>query len=235
MIRFDLPPSSWDEFGLIAEQLVMRHRARRVCEVGGGANPAIDLAFVEKQNIDYVIMDVSASELSKAPAGYMTVQADIATERLGSGDFDLVLSRMVAEHVSDGKQFHRNVYELLREGGRAFHFFPTLYAFPFLVNKVLPEAITERVLRRLDPGRAPEGRHAKFPTHYDWCRGPTTRQLERLRRSGFELEEYVGFFGHDYYMRFPRLHRLEMRKAAYLVKHPRPSLTSYAYVFLRRV
>ena len=46
---------------------------------------------------------------------------------------------MLAEHVPDGYRFHSNLFELLKPGGVAFHFMPTLYSPPFVINRLLPE------------------------------------------------------------------------------------------------
>lgn len=211
------------------EGLIARTGARRVCELGAGANPALSLEFVREHQLEFVITDVSSDELSKAPAGYESRVVDLnARHAEVPQGFELAFSREVVEHIREPEVFHRNVFSMLAPGGRAMHHFPTLYGLPFLANRLLPERLTSYLLERLDPARHRGGRHEKFPAFYRWCRGPTRRQVARFRSLGFEVEEYVGFFGHSYYA------GLENRLAGWLVEHPQPLLTSYGCVVLRK-
>ncbi len=213
-----------------------RPATKRVCDIGAGANPLLDRQqVVDSGVVDYVLTDVSAGELEKAPAGYAKVVADVtAGPRPDLGHFDLIVSHTVAEHVSDAERFHRSVFAMLAPGGIAMHFFPTFYEPVFVANRAVPEAIGGRVLGRLQGGREAEGTHGKFPALYRWCRGPTARQLRRLRGCGYEVDAYVGIFGHGYFNRLEPLDRLEWRLARALRRHPLPALTSYAWVQLRR-
>ena len=100
-------------------------------------------AFISSRNLEYTILDISENELGKAPDQYKKLAQDIMANDLSSTErFDLVFTRMLAEHVKDGELLHRNVYSLLNPGGFAVHFFPTLYAVPFLVNRLLPETLS---------------------------------------------------------------------------------------------
>jgi hypothetical protein len=140
----------------------------------------------------------------------------------------------VAEHLPSPAEFHKAVFNMLAPGGRAMHYFPTFYEPAFIVNRLLPEAIADGILQRIQPNRARGGKHEKFRAYYRWCRGPTRRQLARLTGVGFEVDEYVGIFGHDYYRPVPPVDRVERVLAERLVRHPFPSLTAYAWVTLRR-
>jgi SAM-dependent methyltransferase len=213
--------------------LIEFNDCRVVCEVGAGANPALDLEYICDRGLRYCIMDVSEEELAKAPDGYHKIVADICRPLVpGLGPFDLVFSKMLAEHIREPEQFHRNVHRLLRPGGVAFHFFPTLYALPFVVNLLLPEVASTLALRLLSP--RDEVRHGKFPAYYRWCRGPTKGVLRKLENVGYIVEEYAGFFGHNYYRRIPLMARVHAAVVTRLLRHPLPFLTSYAYAVLRK-
>lgn len=220
---------------------LMAGGARRFCDVGGGANPIVSTRKVEQLGLEYVIFDDSPEELGKAPAGYRTFQgsildsqrvAELLSER---GAFDVVTSRWTAEHVPDGRVFHRQVFEMLRPGGRAVHLFPTLYSPVFLLNRLLPTRVSAAVLESgSEGGRMRDGRHPKFRSYYSWCRGPTARQLGRLRSVGFTIEHYCGFFGHSYYRRVKSIDRLHRGVTDVLLAHPLAGVTSFALVVLRR-
>ncbi len=227
---------------LIAELgTLMAQGARRFCDVGGGANPIVSTRKIEQLGLEYVLLDDSAEELAKAPAEYRTFQGNILdrariSELLGQGGpFDVVASRWTAEHMPDGRAFHSQVFDMLRPGGAAVHLFPTLYSPPFLVNRLLPDAVSARILERSGgAGRVSESRHPKFPSYYSWCYGPSARQLKRLESVGFTIESYTGFYGHAYYRRVAALEAAQRRLTALLLHRPVAALTSFALVVLRR-
>ncbi len=232
-IKFYKGGDAWMGYDSHLERLASRPKVKRVCEIGGGANPALTSGFVEKHGLDYVILDVSPEELAKAPDGYSKIQADITSPDFESaGGHDLVFSKMVAEHLPDGRVFHENVLKLLSKDGAAFHFSPTLYTLPFVVNRLAPERLSESILLLIQPFRGREGKHAKFEAYYSWCRGPSSKQIKKFENLGYEIEEYVGFFGHGYYEKIKPLHGGQAWLSSALVKYPLPFLTSFAYVVM---
>jgi SAM-dependent methyltransferase len=208
-------------------------RDLRLCEIGGGANPLLGLEEMREKGLQYNLLDISEEELQKAPEGYRKIVMDASSPDFSVGEkFDLVFSKMLLEHIRDAKQFHQNVLKILADGGLAVHFFPTLYSLPFVANLLLPETLALLFYNFF--GRRDSYQHAKFPAYYRWCRGPLTAQIEKFQNLGYEVVEYRGFFGHFYFDRVQLLKKLERKAASYLLKHPSPLLTSYAFVVLRK-
>ena len=220
---------------------LMQSGVKRICDVGGGANPVAAVTDIKRVGVEYVVLDASREELAKAPPEYDTVVIDlddrVAVERLVAerGPFDVVVSRWTAEHVPRGRHFHEQVHRLLRPRGIALHLFPTLYSPVFVLNRVLPPPVTAFVVPHIDKtGREPGGAHETFRPYYSWCRGPTRHQLERLASVGFTVRRYVGFFGHPYYERAMPIRSMHEALSRWLIHHPVPALTSYALVVLER-
>lgn len=236
VVSWGLGRSAARDFVPFLEELIESTHARRVCDIGGGAKPVVTLDAVERLGLTYTVLDISPDELSKAPSGYNKIRSDACQPSLDIGErFELVLSRMLLEHLADPVTFHENVRRMLVPGGRAVHFFPTLWEPTFVVNRLLPERLGERILLRLRPDRTRDGQAAKFRAYYRWCRGPTARQFNRFKDAGYIVEQYCGFFGAETYLkRIPSLQRTEARVAEAMLRRPKPSLTSYAYVVLRR-
>jgi SAM-dependent methyltransferase len=234
-IRYERYSPGWD-FAALLRNVIVEYGCAKICEVGAGRNPVLDLEFVRSHSLRYTLVDVSEAELAKVDPAYSKISADISDRNYAPPDrYDLVFSRMLAEHVQDAEAFHKNVYSSLSTGGVAVHFFPTLYALPFLMNRLLPETVSDWIVQRVWPIRTEGGLHPKFPARYAWCYGPTRKQLDRFTAIGYEVVEYVGFFGHSYYDRIKPLRELMRRVTGYLVAHPNPYFTSYAYVVLRRI
>src|ERR1035437_487212 len=236
IIRYGFFKNGWDGFYGVLEELILRLDAKRVLEVGGGGvHQSLSREFVELNRIQYTLLDISNEQLAKAPKQYLKVQADIGSRTLAlAGEYDVVCSHMVAEHVKEGEMLHRNVYRLLAPGGIAFHFFPTLYAPPFVVNRMLPESLSARILSIVQSGRGSAGFYPKFPAFYNWCRGPTKSQINRLEHLGYQVEQYIGFFGHSYYEKIKLVNKLHCVLTRWLIRHPATWLTSHAYVVLSK-
>lgn len=233
-ISYEKTATDWHgDFVKLVESEIESRGATRICDIGGGANPALTPEFVAAHELDYSVLDISADELAKAPTGFHKLQADLASPSFQApGRFDVVFSVTVCEHIPDPPTFHRNVRTLLEPGGLAIHCFSTLYSLPFVLNRLLPESVSRRLLERVSPSRQSGGVHGKFPALYRWCRGPSPRQIARLESAGFDLVEYVGLFGHEYFKAVRVVDGIEQAAASWLVAHPVPWLTSYARVAL---
>lgn len=226
----------WDKAQDHFKSLLVEHRCKRILEVGSGANPTLPPEFVQAGGYSYVTSDVSPKELEKANAVFERLVLDMSAETVDPtliGSFDCILSRMVGEHVSDGFQYHKNIYKLLRPGGISAHCFSTLWALPFIANRMLPESAGGILQSTFGP--RDQYRSAKFKAYYSWSRGPSRMMVKRFEQLGFEIIRYTGYFGHRYYAeRLPWLHELEMLKTRVLLKHPFPQLCSYATLVLRK-
>jgi 2-polyprenyl-3-methyl-5-hydroxy-6-metoxy-1,4-benzoquinol methylase len=226
----------WDKAPEFLRGLIEKHQAKVILEVGSGANPTIAAQEVERVGLDYTTNDLSAEELAKAPSVFKRWEADLCAPRIWEREaqrYDFIFSRMVNEHVQDGETYFQNLHALLRPGGVTAHCFSTLYALPFMANRMLPERATGWLLNLFNP--RDRHQHEKFQAYYSWSRGPSSRSIRRFESAGFEVLEYVGYFGHPYYrQRLPLLDSLEQAKARWLVRHPIPSLTGYAHIVLRR-
>src|SRR3954469_5584917 len=98
-------------------------------ELGGGRWPSFRLSQFPDTVNSYTVNDVSDEELSRLPQGYDKACFDVVGDASAfQGRYDVVFSRFLAEHVKDGRAMHRNVHQVLKPGGAAFHLIPTLYA-----------------------------------------------------------------------------------------------------------
>ena len=213
--------------------LIIGSGAATVCDIGGGRLPMLSPEQAERLNVTYTVLDISREELDLAPVIFDKVCADVAASNFTPDRrVDLAFSHMVAEHVRNGETFHRNVYNMLNPGGLAVHIFPTLYSLPFIVNRIVPDRAASVILNIVAP--RDRSLHEKFPARYSWTRGPTKRQLNRLRGVGFEIIEYSAGFGHTYYDRLPIIRTLGRATSQMARRRGWYAFSSYAVVVLRR-
>ncbi len=236
-VTFDSTETAHDNYERFLMDYIQKNKFKNICEVGGGSNPSLAIEFIRNNNIQYTLLDISQAELNKASNEFHKIRADIASDEIIKLDsnFDFIFSRMVAEHVINDRIFHQNIYRLLNEGGHAFHFIPTLWALPYLINLLIPEKLAYKLLLWIDPNRGKAGNYGKFPAYYRGCRGPTKGQIKKITSYGYDVVEYTGFFGHGYYYEKIRpLKWLHEKLAFFLTKHPISYLTSYAYMVLQK-
>lgn len=222
----------WSKTEGYIKKLISENKINSILEIGAGANPTLNSSFIREWKIDYTISDIDDTELRKADDIYKKLVADFSSKINITQKFDLVFSRMVGEHINNGEIFHNNIYKVLNKGGVSFHCFSTLYALPFIFNRFLPDRISDLLLAKIAPRDTFQ--HGKFKAHYDWCRGPSTKMISRFENIGFEIAEYVGYFGHNYYKKIPLLNKIEILKSELLKKYPVPFLTSYAHIVLKK-
>ncbi|HSO94775.1 MAG TPA: methyltransferase domain-containing protein [Acidimicrobiia bacterium] len=223
----------WGGARAFLRSTVVQEHATSILEVGSGANPTLEPTDLVDLGIErYTTNDVSGAELAKAPHDFETLQVDLSKpDWRPDRTYDLIFSRMVNEHIQDGRAYYANLFRALRAGGLTVHCFSTLWALPFAANRLLPESVASRLLDLTTTGTE---HHEKFRAYYSWSRGPSRRSIDRFASVGFDIDEYVGYFGHGYYSKVRPLHSLERAKARFLAQHPVPILTSYAVVKLRR-
>jgi SAM-dependent methyltransferase len=201
-----------------------------ILELGGGHYASFRLSDLPGNIRSYTVNDVSESELSRLPPEYSKACFDVAGDASAfAGRYDFVFSRFLAEHVKDGLALHRNVYEVLKPGGAAFHLIPTLYALPFVVNRLLPERLSHKLLRTFSPRRDVS---AKFPAFYSRCHGDTPAMRRMFREIGYSKVEIRNFYGHFYYENIPLLRDVERWFASLASRRGWSWCTSFAYLIV---
>lgn len=233
-ISYRSTQEAWEEYPVFVKNLIETYSIRTICDIGGGANPLLDLDYIERKHLDYTVLDISEKELEKAPKQYSKINCNIADKNFNlERRFDFAFSKMLAEHTKDAAKFHKNVFTLLNPGGIAVHFFPTLYTLPFFINRIFPDEITQKLLDLFSPRDSYQ--YSKFPAYYKWCRGPSKKQIKKIEKLGYRVMEYRGFFGHrNYYKKVKPLLKLHEIKTNYLLKNPNPLFTSFAYLVLQK-
>jgi SAM-dependent methyltransferase len=188
----------------------------RVADIGGGANPLLDEARLQANGIECTLLDISAAELKKAPAYYKQILVDMTTspedfcERVGRERFDVMFSNDFLEHIRNPARVHKNIFDALRPGGLAIHFYPSPMCIPLIVNRLLPDWLTRALLRIAQPHRDIDGRQGKFPAFYAMCGAPSKDLRLKYEQLGFDVIRHTGYIGHDYYQRFPVAREIEL-------------------------
>lgn len=102
-----------------------------ILELGGGRRPLFSEKDIPTNVNTYRVNDISQKELDLLPSYYKKALFDVCEKTSGYEEkYDLIFSKMLAEHVSNGNKMHQNIYRMLKPGGIALQFHPKLYATP---------------------------------------------------------------------------------------------------------
>jgi SAM-dependent methyltransferase len=191
VMRGQLPDryeKEWLEpFHRLAYPIASRPGAR-ILDLGSGRAPAIP---AESRSPDcwYVGLDVSPEELARAPTGAYdkTVVADATLFQPElRGQFDLIVSWQVLEHVKPLGQALDNMHGYLRPNGRLVAMLSGKFSPFALLNRVIPHRVGAYVVER----QMGKTRDAVFPAFYDGCYyNALTRMLDGWRQHEI-LPEY---------------------------------------------
>lgn len=207
---------------------------RDLLEIGGGRSPLLSQSQVADAGFHYTVNDISEAELRRCPDWADKACFDVAGDATPPAQFDLVFSRMVQEHIGSAEKCYRNIFRLLRPGGIALNFHPTLYAAPFVINYLMPSQLSAAVLAVLGSRLTDaEEQYPKFPARYHWCRA-SARVADKLQRIGFSEIFIVPFYGHGYFHRLPVIRGVDDVLAKFAMARDARLLSSYAYTIVRK-
>ena len=220
---------AWNTFEERVLNLIGNFHAPDVLELGGGRRPLFSEKDIPTNVNTYTVNDISQKELDLLPSYYKQALFDVCGNTDGYEEkYDLIFSKMLAEHVSDGSKMHQNIYRMLKPGGIAFHFHPKLYASPFIINFLLPEALSRSLLFKFFPNRKED--IPKFPARYSWCKGSKTSIESRLNTVGFSAVDAEPFYGHSYYRKIPILNSIEKMATSIYMKNEVSTFATFVFL-----
>jgi ubiquinone/menaquinone biosynthesis C-methylase UbiE len=150
-------------------------------DVGGGRNCVYADAVPRERGVELVSVDISAEELAHNAVADRTVVANIAESiPFADAEVDLLVSRVVLEHVDGVPGAIGHMARVVKPGGRTIHFVPGRFATFAIAARLLPFKPLLRLLHFAVPGSVGV---VEFDVHYDRT-DPVA--LERLfREAGF--------------------------------------------------
>lgn len=149
----------------VAEALAEVPDGGTVVDLGGGRTCAFDSAIPRHRGVRLVAVDISAEELAHNISADSTEVADVAVEMpFADGEVDLLVSRVVLEHVDGVPAAIGHMHRVLKPGARTIHFVPGRYATFAVAARIIPFKPLLGLLHLAIPGSVGV---VEFDVHYD--------------------------------------------------------------------
>ena len=181
----------------------------KICEIGPSGQPSIKSGIIKERGLDYTIIDIETTYWDDYNSEVKKYNIDLQSDFNPTleGQFDLVISQMVLEHIEYPENFHKGIFRLLKSGGSAIHLYANPYSMSAIANIILPESIGESILKTMN-NRNLERNH-KYPAFYRWCFTPSEKAKKNFESQGYHVINHIGYAGHNYFQSVPILNLLE--------------------------
>jgi SAM-dependent methyltransferase len=170
---------------------------RLIVDVGGGKSCAFS-AKGPSRGARILALDSSEEEIREnSDVDYRAV-ADVSKGLpLSESSADIITSHMAMEHIEDVKVLFESSKAVLRPGGYCIHAFACKFAPHTLINQLLPNALSRKVIYFLWPEKRGI---CGFPAMYNRCYYSAMCKL--LLRHDFEIISMESFFYQSGYFDF---------------------------------
>lgn len=179
--------------------IVNRRPGQVILDIGGGKECPF-LPFVKDPSAHLIIaVDCSDRELRLNRKLDNRIVADAASREFPfrEGSADVIVSRSVVEHLHDNAVFFGNCARVLRPGGILIHTFPCKFTPFSLINQLLPNWLTRRLLAYFHPQWEDD---CGFIAFYDRCYFSAVRRL--LARNGLHNARFTFRYYQSIYFDF---------------------------------
>jgi ubiquinone/menaquinone biosynthesis C-methylase UbiE len=186
------------EYVTLVNEVVAARPGQVVVDVGGGRACIFARDKSAYRSARIIAVDIDAEELALNEDAHEKLLCD-ASDQLPLADESahLVVSSSTVEHLRDVDRFLSESRRVLQPGGHVIHVFPSKWAPYAIVNRILPEAVAQRILRIVFPGS--EG-ILGYRTYYDKCHASAIRKT--LERHGFDVVAIRTSYSQSYYFAF---------------------------------
>jgi SAM-dependent methyltransferase len=149
------------------------------------------------RSLQVVGSDMLVGNLKCNPHIKFAVVSDLERDfPFGPNSLDAVTACYFVEHLQDSEKFIRSVASVLRPGGRIFLLFPCRYAPFAIINRLVSNRLTVKMLQWFV-----EDSHGGFPATYNNCWPGRMREI--LGRNGLRvLGTELCFYQSHYYASF---------------------------------
>jgi len=193
---YPLAASFWESYTTRAAELAGKAKPPKIVDIGAGRTTPYATSLLSS-SAEIIGVDVLREDLDANRALTQRVVCDVVSDGIPieAQDAGLITSRMVLEHIRDLDGFAREVHSALAPGGWTIHMFAGRYSLFAILNRLLPESASRRILFTLRPESVDVG---GFATFYDNTHAEAAESV--FRRAGMiDVETSVSYQTAQYF------------------------------------
>src|SRR6185295_18326741 len=108
-----------------------------------------------------------------------------------------------------------------------------LYAFPFVVNWLLPDDFAAKIVKHVYKNRT-DDEDPVFPARYSWTVASEKKLKPMLSAIGYRKAAVIPFYGHGYYDPLPLVRNVHAKFTEMARARDWRFFASYAYIAARK-
>lgn len=202
-----------------------------VLDVGAGKTSLFVEYLQDATKVKIVGVDVSENEMLRNPDLTDRVVADVC-QPLDFPDcsFDAIVSHSVLEHIDSQTQFFAEATRLLKPGGAFIHWIPNRFALFALLNQVLPNSISRKMIHYTWTDAVG---YCGFPARYDKC---YPNAINRLLRANGYINSSIkkSYYSSSYFAFFLPIYLVSLLYEAFVYSLKFNHAASYLLVFAEK-
>ncbi len=173
-----------------------------IVDLGGGKGCSFAKYKDAGVRAKIIAVDICESELKNNCEVDETRVADVVGRLpFQNEEADIVSSRWVLEHLSDLDSFVAESKRILKKDGYSIHLGASKFAPFAVINKVLPNELSKKILYFLGNRGFQHFNNSGFPTYYDQCYYSAIRSV--FEKNGFEIVDIqVSYYQSGYFSFF---------------------------------
>ena len=171
-----------------------------ILDVGGGRSWHLNSERERFRHLRVITVDPSEDQLKHNHDADKKILFAMGTdERLPVEDnsVDIAMSNMVLEHIENNDYTMREIFRVLKPGGKFFSVMPNKFALFAMINQMLPNWLARKILFTFRPET--KGSHG-FKAYYDRTYYPAMKKL--LIKHGFSECEFFFSYHQSFYFAF---------------------------------
>lgn len=181
----------------IGAMLLSHPDVRKVVDVGAGKKWNFPEHYKKWYGIELIGIDIDADEMEPNQLLDEKITCDaVEGMPIEPDSVDLVTINSGIEHFSDNKKFLGNAYRILRPGGFLLAQFPGRYSPFAVVNRMLPQKVSRKLLDKFTDSPGELG----FKAVYDRTNYTSFKRM--VDETGFKEVYYLPGFYSSYYLEF---------------------------------
>jgi ubiquinone/menaquinone biosynthesis C-methylase UbiE len=185
----------FNDYEATVENIIKQINHPLILDIGGGQRCFLASRGLNKKRV--ICLDIQMRQLRVNCDVDHRIMGDARSMPLEDYSVDVVISRSFIEHVPSAEAFLQEANRVLKKGGYLISVFPGKFALFAVINQLLPEYLSKKVLHYFVSSGDNE---LGFKAYYDKCYFTAIKNL--LNQNNFKVIDIIDYHFSSAYFEF---------------------------------